>query len=208
MRSLHVLFLCALGVAWGGLFATPAISAEVPGDTAAALKSIKAVSREGAGNEAAAAAWKTLVAGGTVALFQTLTAFDGADPKAANWLRAAVDAIAEGEHRAKRKLPVDKLESFVNDTARAPAARRIAFELLTEEAPAAATKLLPTLINDPSRDLRRDAIAVRLKAAKESDTAELKALFEAAREKDQAEELAALLEKLGISRTSPNTSGT
>src|SRR5262245_35363451 len=53
------------------------------------LKQIKAVSKEGAGNQEAGAAWRQLVALGGEAILPTLVAMDDASPAAANWLRSA-----------------------------------------------------------------------------------------------------------------------
>src|SRR5262249_8131772 len=107
----------------GGAAVAPAADAPVVAD---GLKAIKAVSREGSGNEAAAAGWKSIVAAGPDALVPTLTAFEGASPTAANWLRSAVDGIADAERKAKRPLPAAALKSFVLDSSRTPSARRIA----------------------------------------------------------------------------------
>jgi hypothetical protein len=168
---------------------------------AADLAAVAAVGPGGAGNAAAAAAWKKLAASGEAALVPTLTAFDSAGPAAANWLRSAVDAIVEGEAKAGRKLPAGVLTAFVNDTKRAPAARRIAFELLAAQDKTAADSLLPALVNDPSLELRRDAIADRLAKAKElapeARVAAFRILFAVARDKDQIAELADLLDKAG-----------
>ena len=178
--------------------AAVAPAAEVPPAVADGLKAIRSVSREGSGNEAAAAGWKALVAAGPDALIPTLAAFDGATPTAANWLRSAVDGIADGERKAKRPLPAAPLKAFVQDPARKPEARRIAFELFAEADKAAASALLPTMIDDPSREIRRDAIAARLTAAGENPPkAELLTLLAAGRDKDQVEEIAKLLEKAG-----------
>src|SRR5438874_1810954 len=73
------------------------------------LAAIRAVGREGAGNEAAAAGWKAVVAGGADALVPTLKAFAGATPAARNWLRSAVAAVVDGEKAAGRTLPADVL---------------------------------------------------------------------------------------------------
>lgn len=178
--------------------AAVAPAAEVPPTVSDGLKAIRSVGREGAGNEAAASGWKAVVAAGTDALVPTLAAFDGASPTAANWLRSAVDGIADGARKAKRPLPDETLKAFVLDTTRAPSARRVAFELYTEADRAAADKLLPTLIDDPSNELRYDAVAARLKAAGENPAkAELQTLFAAGRDKEQAERIAKLLEKHG-----------
>jgi hypothetical protein len=184
---------------FGGAGAPAAESADVT----SALAIIKAVGREGAGNDAAGSAWKRLVTLSGDALFPTLDAFDGASPTAANWLRAAVDAIAEAENKAGRKLPADKLERYVNDTRHPPVARRIAFELLSAEAPAKKAKLLPKMIDDPSLELRRDAIAAEIERLKTVSvgstlTTEYARLLQAARDPDQVEQIAKLLEPLGV----------
>src|SRR6476659_6168386 len=80
-----------LGVA---LAVTPAPADD---DTSRALATIKAVKKEGRGNDDAGPAWKTLVNKGGAALLPALEAFDDANPTATNWLRTAVDAIAEKE---------------------------------------------------------------------------------------------------------------
>lgn len=168
----------------------------------AALKTILSVSREGTNNEATASAWKQLVATGSDALIPTLNAFDGATPTAANWLRSAISAIVDHDRLAKKPLPAAKLQAFVKDVTRNPAARRIAYELLSEADQASSTTLLKTLTNDPSLELRNDAIAACLKDAKaEKDKAKqvamYKELFAMTRDVDQAEEVAKLLEAAG-----------
>src|SRR5262245_16914256 len=76
------------------------------------LKQIKAVGREGAGNETASAAWKQLVQCGPQALVPVLTALDDANPMAANWLRTAVDALAE-KAIAANQFPAVELHKFI-----------------------------------------------------------------------------------------------
>ena len=56
--------------------AAPALAA----DTAPLIARIKAVGREGKGNDSASPAWKSLVSQGAPALFPTLTAIDDANP--------------------------------------------------------------------------------------------------------------------------------
>ena len=163
-------------------------------DTTRALAAIKAVKAEGKGNDDAGPAWKTLVAKGGAALFPTLGAFDDANPRATNWLRAAVDAIAEAEAAAGRKLPADELEAFAKNSKYAPSARRRAYELLAAQDPEAKARLLPGFLNDPSPELRRDAIANQLEILERSDRPSIKAdlekLFQHTRDQDQVELLA------------------
>src|SRR5947209_6474029 len=90
------------------------------GDIGKLIARLQAVGPEGAGTQEAAAAWKELVGRGIEALFPTLTALGTAEPRAANWLRSAVDAIAEKEKQAGRALPLDRLERYVKDTKNPP----------------------------------------------------------------------------------------
>lgn len=165
-----------------------------PPEVADALKAIKAVGREGQGNEAAAAAWKKLVTQGNAALVPTLTAFDGANPTAANWLRSAVDAIVQADEKAGKKPSADELKEFLTATTNDPAARRIAYELFAKQKKDEAAKLIVGMKDDPSLELRRDAIAACLADAKE-DAKKLAELFPAARDKDQVEAIAKTLKK-------------
>lgn len=162
--------------------------------TADYLNGIKAVGREGQGNDVAASCWKGLVATGEAALLPTLEAYDSSNATAANWLRSAVDAIAEKEEAAGRKLPVEAIQKFLTTTKHDPAARRIAYELLLKADKATAEKILLTLTGDPSIELRRDAIAKNLALAT-GDEKKVADLFAAARDKDQVEEIAKALKK-------------
>lgn len=190
------LFLSLVATA---LAAAPAV-AEKP-LVADSLAKIKSVGREGQGNELATAAWKTLVKSGGSALLPTLAAFDGANPTAANWLRSAVDAIVQSEAKAGNKLPAKELKEFVETKTNDPSARRIAFELYSKIEKDEAAKLIVAMIDDPSLELRRDAIDTSLKAAK-ADEKKLAALFAAARDKDQVEEIAKALKKSEVDITS------
>src|SRR5262245_51143071 len=60
-----------------------------------ALKTLRAVATEARGHLPAQAAWKTVAAADARRLTEILAALDGAGPLAANWIRSAVDTIAE-----------------------------------------------------------------------------------------------------------------
>jgi len=189
-------------LAVGAVLPAIALGAEVPPAVSDGLKAIKSVGPEGAGSEAAAKGWKAVVQSGAPALVPTLTAFDGASPLAANWLRSAVSAIAEGEQKSGRKLSGTDLRSFAATRERNPAARRIAFELLEKVDKTAAEAMLPDFLNDPSLELRRDAVAAGLKKAEplanvEGQKKALAGLFAAARDQDQVEAIAKKLKDLG-----------
>ena len=171
----------------------------------ALIDQILAVGREGEGNRKASGAWRELVQLGPDALFQILPAFDRADPVAANWLRSAVDAIAERELASGKSLPTSKLEAFVRETKHSGLGRRLAYEWLVKVDPAAPARLLPNMLDDPGEELRRDAVAFALQNAKQlldkneksAATAVYRKLLAAARDRDQVESIAKTLKNLG-----------
>lgn len=189
--------LAAIAVLFVASFASAANLAE----TQKLLDRIKAVSKEGKGNQEAQAAWKELVAQGGDALFPILNALDDASPVAANWLRSAVNSLVEKEKSSGKKLPADRLEAFVKDAKHSPVSRRIAYEILVGIDPNTPERLLPGMLNDPSGEIRRDAVAAALKAAEklEGDAAkkEYERLFAAVRDQDQAEAISKTLDKFG-----------
>jgi hypothetical protein len=175
------------------------------GELASALKAIKAVGPEGAGTVTATKAWRQVSSAPAQELPAILTAFDDAGPLAANWLRAAVDAIAERQLRDGESLPAAELEAFVRDTKHAPRARRLAYEWLARADATIPDRLIPSLLDDPSVELRRDAVARLLDLAAALQKFELPSAahevyakaFSAARDLDQVKQLKTELEKLG-----------
>ncbi|MFH1265885.1 MAG: hypothetical protein ABIK89_09155, partial [Planctomycetota bacterium] len=168
------------------------------------LKSLHAVGPQGAGNPQAAQAWEQLARADAAQLPAILAALDDAPPLSANWIRCAVDAIAERELHGGGKLPAEDLEQFVLDTGHAPRARRLAYEWLLRVDPTAEERLIPGMLDDPSVELRRDAVARLVSEAADrakSDDAEILATyrraFAAARDLDQVKLLVARLKDLG-----------
>ncbi|MBS0210756.1 MAG: hypothetical protein JSS27_17580 [Planctomycetes bacterium] len=174
---------------------------------AGALGALQQVGREGAGNVAATAAWSQVAAATPAELPTILAALDKAGPVGANYLRAAVDAIAERSLQQGQPLPHDALEKYVLTTTHGPRSRRLAFEWLGKIDPTAGDRLIPGFLDDPSLELRRDAVAraiaegtQQIEAAQEDELArqsgvsKLEKAFAAARDLDQ---IAALDKKLG-----------
>ena len=169
------------------------------------IRTIRAVEAEGRGNQEAALAWRELARSGAPDLPAIFLAFDGANPLAANYLRSAVETISQRELEKGTKLPTVELEKIVLDTRHDPRGRRLAFELLAEVDPTAADRLIPGMIDDPSVEFRRDAIArlideaSQLLAAQKQDDARhtLAKALAAARDDDQVQVLKKQLEGLG-----------
>jgi hypothetical protein len=162
---------------------------------------LRAVGPEGHGNAAAAAAWQEVAEADATAVPTVLAAIDGAGPLAANWLRAAVDAIA-GKAAA---LPLPALEAFLVDQRHDPRARRLAYELLRSQDAARAEAIIAGLLDDPSVELRRDAVSRLIAAADRQQTedaeaalATLRRALDAARDVDQIEDITKRLRKGGV----------
>lgn len=68
---------------------------------------------------------------------------DDANDLAANYLRSAVDAIADRELAAGRKLPQSDLEKFLAEKQHNPRARRLAYELIARVSPATGRSCCP-----------------------------------------------------------------
>ena len=176
--------------------------ADLRGALTDSLNTLAAVGREGTGNEAAGAAWKDVVRAGPSGLPALLAETGKGGPVADNWLRLAGDAIVEAALRAKQPLPLADVEAFIADTTHAPAARRLAFDLLQEADQASADALEPSLIQDPVQELRRGAVqrvidSAKTQAAGSAEVSYLRAL-DAVRDEDQTKFIAAELRKLEV----------
>lgn len=185
------------------LFPTMTVAGQTPVEALARLKS---VGRDGEGNEAASRAWKEIVSQGPAVLPELLRAMDDADAAASNWLRTAGDAIVERACKSNQQLPAEALEQFVRQTRHNGAARRLAYEWLSRLDPKTPDRLLPGMVQDPSPELRRDAVAQILKQARsqidKGDSAAARVAYRRAMtgacDKDQVDHIVKELEKLGV----------
>jgi hypothetical protein len=175
-----------------------------PPDIADAIQTIRAVGPEGRGNAAASAAWRKLADGSLSQLTAILAGMDNASDIVANWLRAAADTIVSRETSAGGKLPAEELLKFVADTQHNPRARRLAFELAARAEPAAAEKALAGMLDDPSLELRRDAVqrvieeAARLEAGSKLEAVKrYQQALRSARDVDQIGGITKKLRELG-----------
>lgn len=195
---LNRFFFSAATVAW---IAAPSMSA----DLAPLVNQLRAVGPMGSGNREAMQAWQQLSNADAEQLPEILSGIDAAGPLNANWLAAAVEAVAARELATGGKLPTKELEAFVLDTSHAPRARRLAYEWLTRVDPSTPDRLIPDMLDDPGVEFRRDAVARLLETAKVEEDAkhetEAKAIYrralEGARDVDQIKAIEARLIALG-----------
>ncbi len=169
-------------------------------DLSQALKSIRSVESAGRGHADAVAAAKEASQAQASELPQILAAMDGANPIATNWLRVAAEAVAQ-RAVADDKLPKADLERFLADTKHSSRGRRLAYELVAKVDSTAEQRLIPTLLDDPSLELRRDAVAQLLASAAKADKSSSLELYQRAlrhsRDLDQIKTSAAKLKELG-----------
>lgn len=174
-------------------------------ETVELLQQIQAVGSEGAGNAAAQVAIRDLSQADAGVLMDILNAANEANPLARNWLRGAFEAIAERTIQQGGQLPLEPLEAFVRDASQAPQVRRLAYEWLVRVDATAADRIIPDMLDDPSEELRRDAVARLVESArtfqKDGEDSKARDTFERALtgavDKDQVDDIVTALEKLG-----------
>lgn len=144
-------------------------------------------------------AWQKMVQAGPANIPVILKDLDQANPTQANWLRTAVEAIVDKELSAGRKLDQAALEAFLKDTTHQPRSRRMVYEWLCKIDPTTKAKWITSFQNDPSLELRRDAVADALeKLPKEGDRkAGLRTILAYTRDRDQVDAIAKELKTLG-----------
>ncbi len=196
-------FACGLGVALASYLVTPCLAESWNVDQE--IAAIQAVGSEGTGNERAREAVRHLEEADASVLLKLLGAMDGSNGLALNWLRATAAVVVDREMAVGNELPIAALGEFLLDVRHHPRARRYAYELLARLAPEATEGLLPGMLNDPSVELRRDAVQqlIQQAVAMESDgkTAGAGLLFQqalrAARDVDQIDIVADSLRRSG-----------
>lgn len=168
------------------------------------IKTIKSVGREGQGNREANQAVNELSQQDASKLTAILIGFREANPLAANYLRGAVEAIADRTLKANKPLPTESLEKLIRDVEQDPRGRRLAFELLSRVDSAAPDRIIPDMLLDPSPEFRRDAVARLLTSAekaladKNNDAAKetFKKALSGATDDDQVKKIAKQLKEL------------
>lgn len=203
--TIRSVFAC-LAAAIGALVVDPSLldAAELSEtELRGSLAAVRAVGPRGAGHRAAAEGVKRLAGADASQLPAILAAMRDVDDVAANWLRGVAESVAQRSQQRGQKLPVNQLETFLGDVQQSPKGRRLAFELIASVDDTAQARLIPQMLDDPSLELRRDAVAYELgRAASLADdkpkaVAAYQKAFQSARDLDQIKESAAKLKELG-----------
>lgn len=187
-------------------------SAQEARDLSPELAKIRAVQAKGDGHRDAVAAMKIVSQADAATLPIVIAAMDDSSPLVENWIRAAAEAIAQKQLAKNQPLPIAPLEMFLKDTRHSPRGRRLAFELIALQDKTAPERLIPTLLNDPSLELRREAVKKALDdaakiSAKETAVKMYYNAFAASRDLDQIKAAAAKLKDFGETPDVPTHMG-
>lgn len=180
------------------------LSGHAETDVEPLLKKIQAVGPKGKGHREAIAAVEQLGKADASQLTSLLAGMNDAGPLATNWIRAAVETVAQRSTQAGGKLPVDQLEQFLANTENSPRARRLAYELLIQADPTAKKRWVAKFRNDPSLELRRESVAKEIEQAdslvdknKAAAVAAYRKALDAARDIDQIKAIAKAIQNQG-----------
>jgi hypothetical protein len=203
MTFFHRPFCALLLLASTGL-SSMVLGAATQTELSAWIHTVRSVSTEGQGNLEASAAMQALNEQSTEALVSILTGMKGASPLAQNWLRSSVESIVHLTRQGDDVLPLMELTEFLLNEANAPRARSLSFELIQSNDSHAGEILLRGMLNDPSNDLRRQAVEQWVQAGtnalsdKNPNTAKVifRQALQYARDIEQIRALADELEKL------------
>ena len=162
------------------------------------LKTLQSVGKEGLGNSAATVAWQEVASVDAELIPTILSSIDGDNPLSANWIRAAVDAIAS----RYEKLPLNDLEVFLADVRHDPRARRLAWELIQDRESERAEEIIRGMLDDPSVELRYDAVDRLIREADREKgspaaTELLRQALGAARDVNQVKKITSDLQEIG-----------
>ncbi len=186
----HLSFL----IIWIGLFAA---DATVASDYEAITTAIKRLDRQEGDYPAAAQAIEQLSTAQAADIPALLKLMNDANALAVNWIRPVVERAAE-----QGEFPTQQVHGFLLDRDNAPKARRLAYELLLDRDPSIQALLVTEMLDDPSLEMRWDAVEMVLAEVKQTDADTekkqlLRKALEAARNPDQIETIAKQLDELG-----------
>lgn len=173
-----------------GLFATNVSFAETPEKALETLQKIQP--NDDAAVAKASQAAKELSQKSDLHTLHVLEAMRGASSIGKNWLLGIANS-------SQKKNPASKqeLEGFLKDTKQDPEARYTVFRWLTDGDESSRNQWLETMLDDPSPEIRYEAIAKALEP-KELSVEQLKTLLDVARQPEQIVDLIARLDKQGV----------
>ena len=148
MRGLPKLFLLVVMAV-----PTAAQAVEQPLSLEECLAAMQKIGPKGQGHRQAMKACGQLSRMPSQALPQILAGMNDDNPLANNWIRAAVESIAERTLVSRGQLPLEQLEGYLQDKSHSPRSRLLAFELIVRADPSAQNRLISQMMTDPSLEL-------------------------------------------------------
>lgn len=139
-------------------------------DVAGAIATIQSIGARGEGQQAAVAAAEELQAADASALIEILEALNTANPLASNWLMISFESIADRTVKSGAEFPLEDVLGYFANRDNDPAARRMAYEWVIAVDPSLAAQIIPESLDDPSSEMRRDAVASLIEVAAEMRT--------------------------------------
>ena len=183
----------------GALLAFPTDQSAAENDLEKAIATVRQVAAKGQGHEAAVDAMQELNKATAAQIPELLAGMDDANALAVNWLRSAIEsAIDRGG-----EVPKDEIKKYLDDLARSHLGRAFAFELLTRDNSELRDSMLPSLVDDPSPPLRRQAVDAIVAKAKSANNPQMAIgayafALSRSRESDQIASIAKLLAEQGV----------
>lgn len=188
--------MCLIGLSFGNHL----IAVDIDQLTAV----INKIGVKGQGHAEARNAMSELVEIDPTDVVDILHGFDSKNVLALNWLRAAVDSVLESAHQNGKTIPLRELQAFLADTRNNENARRVAYEWIVQLDDSLRTNILLNSLNDPSLEIRREAVTEAVSASlkikdaqKEVALSQLKTILSSARDIDQIEQITTHIESLG-----------
>jgi hypothetical protein len=194
--SFSVLGKINLGLNWVALFfCVPLVSAT---DLSDLIKAVNGVGSEGQGHELAINAMKKLSSQPPSSIPEMLKGMNRSNRLSVNWLRSAIESSAQ-----QGPLPVAQLKTFLQEKSNSQYARRLAFELIVESQPNQKNLMLTEMLDDPSLEIRRDAVELELQKVEGIESREEKikgyrSALEHARQIQQIKSIAESLSELEV----------
>lgn len=144
--------------------------------------------------QAAAKAVKQLSSAKDVNLLGVLRAMKGASPLGKNWLHGLANSL----HRGPSARNTEELSAFLADVTQDPEARYTVFRWLTDGNQELRSKLLASMLDDPSLEIRFDAVAEAILKSEGADEKQWRRVLDSARHPEQTSSIIEKLKGIGV----------
>lgn len=182
----------ALAVASFGNLLSSISSAESGAEQLAALRTIQPGDEKA--QQAAVKTLTQLSSASDIDLLKVLRAMKGATPLGKNWLLGLANAL----HRKPSSASNEDLSAFLQDASQDPEARYTVFRWLADNDEDLRTKLLASMLEDPSLEIRFDAVAQAISKSEGADEKAWRRLLDSARHPNQIAEIIEKLKGIGV----------